>query len=118
MADVVHDSLASATRLINLKTGNSYTKYIGRSHTTMQHFGNPFTVEVCGSNDEAKRRFDFWIRGIAYTHIESKRRVWIINNLSSLEGHVLACWCLPLPCHGEIYLQLLEERRNGKCLKV
>ena len=117
MSDVTYDSSASATRLINLRTGKPYTKYIGRGHT-MRHFGNPFTVEVCGSNDEAKRRFDFWIRGIAYTHIEPRRRIWIIQNLSSLEGGILACWCLPLPCHGEIYIQLLKEMKDGKCLKI
>jgi hypothetical protein len=31
-----------------------------------------------------------------------------------LKGKVLGCWCKPMPCHGDILLQLLKENEEVK----
>ena len=111
-------SSANATRLINLRNKESYTKYIGRQRGHNHHYGNPFIIGVHGSRNEVIRMFDFWIQGVAYTNVESRRREWILQNLASLEGEILACWCHPLPCHGDVYIQILKEMKEGKCIKV
>ena len=43
-------------------------------------------------------------------------RWWLEHHLKSypdylepLRGKRLACWCAPLPCHGDVILQALEE---------
>jgi len=35
----------------------------------------------------------------------------LLADLRELEGKVLGCWCHPLPCHGDVLLELLDERR-------
>jgi len=47
-----------------------------------------------------------------------KYREYILNNpellekLPELRGKVLGCWCKPLPCHGDILIELLNQRVN------
>lgn len=118
MTNPQYNSKASATRLINLRNGDPYTVYIGRKGGHPHHYGNPFIIGVDGSRDEVIKKCNFWLRGIAYSLVEPDRRIWILQNLSSLEGEDLGCWCAPLPCHGNIYIQLLKEIKEGKCIKV
>lgn len=96
--------------------------YIGRPQSnTGEHFGNPFSplhvskasVKV-DSRDKAIENFEKWIRGEAFQNIEPERRAWILKHLDELEGKHLVCWCAPHKCHGDIYLQLLAERKKKK----
>ena len=32
-------------------------------------------------------------------------------NLDELDNKVLGCWCKPAPCHGDILIKLLKEKR-------
>lgn len=47
-----------------------------------------------------------------------KYREYILNNpellakLPELKGKVLGCWCKPLPCHGDVLIELLNQRVN------
>ena len=34
-----------------------------------------------------------------------------MESLIELEGKVLGCWCHPEPCHGDILVKLLREKR-------
>lgn len=49
----------------------------------------------------------------------AKYRRWICDQpdllaaLGELEGHDLVCWCAPLPCHGDVLLELLAARSRG-----
>ncbi len=91
--------------------------YIGRNPMNPhRHFGNPFSHLVFSyasikvdTRDEAIECFRQWIRGEAYQDIEPKRRQWILDHLELLRDKDLVCWCSPLPCHGEIYLEMLNE---------
>ena len=112
MTDASYDPDKSITRLINRKAGDHYTVYIGRKHGHQCHYGNPFIIGIDGSRDEVVSMCNSWLRGNAYTDIEPDRRIWILQNLSQLEGEVLGCWCAPLPCHGDIYIQLLKELKE------
>ena len=33
----------------------------------------------------------------------------ILNDLPSLKNKVLACWCAPLECHGDVLLELANQ---------
>lgn len=117
MTNLQYNSKASATRLANLRKGDSYTVYIGRK-SRRHHYGNPFIIGVHGSRDEVVKMCHSWLRGRAYSLVEPDRRIWILQNLNSLEGEILGCWCEPLPCHGNVYIQLLKEIKEGKCIEV
>lgn len=100
--------------------------YIGRPYADAspakmeQHFGNPFssihtatpTIKV-NSREEAVENFELWIRGKAFKNVEPSRRQWILDNLDLLKDKHLGCWCAPRLCHGEIYIKLLKEKRDG-----
>lgn len=99
--------------------------YIGRPPAggdQLHHFGNPFShlqnsraTVVVASQQMAVLEFEKWIRGTAWKTLEQERRRWILKNLDKLEGRVLGCFCRENTrwCHGEIYLKLLEERRQS-----
>jgi hypothetical protein len=64
-------------------------------------WGNPFTIEACGSAEAAVARHAAWLRGEAIAPggqappaIDEIRRL--------LGGRNLACWCaLGTPCHAD-----------------
>lgn len=103
------------TKVVHCKK-EAYDIYIGRGGLCM-HFGNPFShlpiskadVRVSGRT-EAIRRFKSWLLGESDNDVAQERRTWILNNLDSLRGKILGCWCKPLACHGDVYLELLERR--------
>jgi len=53
----------------------------------------------------------------------SAYRAYILSNeelladLHELEGKVLGCWCYPKPCHGDVLLELLDERKRNKLME-
>ncbi len=59
-------------------------------------WGNPFKLGVDGSREEviARYRADLW-RRIQAGEVSLK-------DLAELDGCWLACWCEPLPCHGDV----------------
>lgn len=86
-------------------------------------FGNPFSVEKCGSRAEAVKRF---------RQIMTRSQAWIIENaggppgfglslivfrenvrkrLPELRGKNLACWCKRdgEPCHADVLLELANK---------
>ena len=92
-----------------------YDVYIGRGKGSI--FGNPFTHKegtqaavVVGSRAEAIQAFRDWLAGKAYQDVEPERRQAILDNIPTLKGKVLGCWCAPLACHGDV----LAELANGK----
>lgn len=47
---------------------------------------------------------------IAYeNHIRRTPELW--DALEELEGFDLFCWCVPKPCHGDILIKLLNEKK-------
>ena len=76
-------------------------------------WGNPFKLGVDGSRDEVIDRYraDLW-RRIRAGEIS-------LEELAELNGCWLACWCEPLPCHGDVLAKaaewasrVLEERES------
>ena len=65
-------------------------------------WGNPFKLGVDGSRDEviALYRVDLW-RRIQAGEVS-------LEELAELDGCWLACWCEPLPCHGDVLARAAE----------
>jgi len=87
-------------------------KYVGRLSGSKKHFGNPFTHRkgtiaqvIVGSRKEAVEAFDDWLDGKAWHDVEPERRQWILDNLYTLKGYDLGCWCAPESCHAESLLK-------------
>ena len=77
----------------------SYTKYIGRG----TKFGNDYRIGPDGTREDviAKHKKDF------YENPELQEAVW-----NELRGEVLGCSCKPLACHGDTYVEYIENRER------
>jgi len=91
---------SSKTKFINIKSGAPFDVYIGRAFGEFKasKWGNHFKVKDCGSNEEACRRYEKYI----------KRNPEILKSLNELKGKTLGCWCKPKMCHGEILIKLIN----------
>lgn len=88
------------TTLVNLRTcRHSCFERIDR----MSKFGNPFHVGKDGTRAEVIDKY----RKYFYKRIKNDIIFrWAVEDL---RGLVLACWCSPLPCHGNVIIDYLEQ---------
>ena len=104
---------------LNISSETEYV-YIGRADSELglqgSALGNPYTVEQFG-RDQAIKMYRRWL----WEQIEAEDE-GVLAALRELDADsVLACWCKPEACHGDVVLaawawvnenrpQLLEER--------
>jgi len=93
--------------------------YIGRVKHSNQHFGNPFSHKeeslaevIFDTRNQACTAFEAWLKGLAYGNVEPERRQYILDNLHTLKGKNLVCFCKPLKCHGDYLLEITNEYRE------
>lgn len=93
----------SGIRVVNLRSGEPYDLYIGRANPRKRlaasRWANPFRVGPDGTPEEVMARYR--------AHVLA--RPDLLDALPELRGKTLACWCAPLPCHGEVLRALVEE---------
>lgn len=101
-------------RLINLNsTSETDFVYIGRAVSEYglqaSALGNPFTVEEYG-REGAVEMYRRWL----WEHIEAGDGD-VLSALSALdEDSVLACWCMPEACHGDVVMAAWEWIRENR----
>jgi hypothetical protein len=97
------DEFKNDTRVVHRNKEN-YDVYIGRP----SEWGNPYThikdrdtkAEFLVRNrEEAIDKYREWI----------KSQPHLLEKLETLKGKVLACWCKPRACHGDVLVELLRE---------
>ena len=78
-------------------------------------WGNPFKLGADGSREEVIARY----RAYLWRHIQAGDIA--LEKLAELDGCLLACWCEPLPCHGDVLAraaawaaQVLTQRGAGQ----
>lgn len=72
--------------------------YIGRP----SKFGNPFAIGQDGDRAAVIAKYEEWLRG----EIEGNRITR--DDLASLRGKCLVCWCAPAACHGDVLKRYAE----------
>ena len=80
----------SSPRVVHCKK-ESYDVYIGRP----SKWGNPYKIGRDGTREEVIKKYEDYI-----VHTAAFREI------DELAGKILGCWCKPLPCHGDVLLQL------------
>lgn len=106
--------MSVTTRVVNIRKEQGQV-YIGRQKT-MFHWGNPFasvdskiaSLKVDNRNDSILAFYD-WLKGDRHQAVEPERRAWILENLETLRGKSLGCFCHPKACHGDAYRVVLGE---------
>ena len=100
-----HKENAMHTRAVNIRT-EQYDIYCGRPRQGQQWgFGNPFRVGRDGQRGECVGMFERWFdTGDAQGCVDAtpQRREWMQNNLLTLIGKRLGCFCKPSACHCDI----------------
>jgi hypothetical protein len=86
-------------RVVNLRF-EKYDVYIGRG----SKWGNRFVIGRDGSREEVIAKYREWIL----------RNEYLLSCLGELKGKVLACYCKPLACHGDVLVELVEGRFGEK----
>ncbi|MFA5344659.1 MAG: DUF4326 domain-containing protein [Candidatus Omnitrophota bacterium] len=87
------------TTVVNIQH-DDYDVYIGRGG----QWGNPFTIGVDGTRSAVIELYRQWIL----------TQPQLLEQLEILRGKRLGCYCKPLPCHGDVLIQLLEEKYGDK----
>ena len=97
----------TTTTVVNIKSGVAFDVYIGRAGNGEDgYFGNPYRGQDLGGGTigrkEAIVRFRHLFKARIQMDPKYKRRV------AELKGRALGCFCSPLPCHGDVYVEYLE----------
>lgn len=94
----------SSTVVVHCKK-SSYDVYIGRP----SKWGNPFSHKqgtqaqfLVPTVQEAIQKYEEWV--LQQPHL--------LADLHELKGKVIACWCKPGPCHGDVLARLADNIRG------
>ena len=108
IATILAARTALVTRVVNLRK-EPYDIYIGRGSP----FGNPFTHKkdgtkasiVVDSREEAIDLYAMWLVGdVEIPGAEPPTK----DEIMSLKGKTLGCFCKPKSCHGDVLVALVE----------
>lgn len=80
--------MSSASSFVVHCKKSSYDVYIGRP----SKWGNPFAIGKDGTREEVIQKYREWAAARGLDKAAA----------AELRGKTLACWCSPLPCHGDI----------------
>lgn len=73
--------------------------YIGRPSI----WGNPFKIGRDGTREEVIVKYEAWL----------KTQPDLMAKLPSLKGKLLACFCAPQPCHGDVLARLANQENDN-----
>jgi len=97
--------------VVNARSGKPYDVYVGRRHKDIVgsdwKWGNPFAIGRDGDRAEVIEKFEQWI-------LEPEQAELLQEAKQTLAGKVLACWCSPLPCHGDVLARLANSGDESK----
>lgn len=82
------------TRVVHYKR-EAFDVYVGRP----SKWGNPFRIGPDGTREEVIEKYRGWL-------VSQKD---LLNDIYVLKGKTLGCWCAPLPCHGDVLVELAER---------
>ena len=106
------------TRVVNIKKEEQYQsmksnpeyEYIGRG----SRWGNPYSIFEIEELEEGEDPRDLVVSNFKYDFDNDKLFNLKKEEVFSLAGKRLGCFCKPLPCHGDILADFLNEWDDGK----
>lgn len=90
-------------KVIHKKNGTIHSVFIGRP----SKYGNPFIIGRDGTREEVISKYKEWLLSQPKLIEQAKRE---------LKGKDLCCWCAPLPCHGDVLLEIANQIEEPSCL--
>ena len=90
------------TTVINVASGQLFHVYVGRANKSRglprSPWANPFLIGRDGDRAAVIAKYEQWL----WTQPRLRAR------LPELRGKVLACWCRPRACHGDVLARLAD----------
>jgi uncharacterized protein DUF4326 len=98
------------TKVVHCKK-EQYDVYIGRECYGLPSsiWGNPFKIGPDGTREQVIEKYRKYILD----------KPELLQQLESLRGKTLGCWCSPQHCHGDVLAELLEQEASqslGQCV--
>jgi len=87
-------------RVVHFKK-SSYDVYIGRP----SEFGNPFEIGKDGTRKEVIEKYRKYFYGRPDLMEKAKKE---------LTGKIIACWCKPKSCHGDVLAEYVNRESYGQ----
>ncbi len=87
------------TTVVNIRK-EGYDVYIGRG----SKWGNPYRIGIDGTREEVIARYRYYLNN----------NKSLLEDLNEVEGKILGCFCKPLPCHGDVLIDLILKRGINK----
>ncbi len=83
-----------------------YDVYIGRPMRGYRDegWGNSFKIGRDGNREQVIAKYRAWISDQPELQARARRE---------LRGKILGCWCAPLPCHGDVLLEIANGVDEG-----
>ena len=73
-------------------------------------WGNPFKVVEGRTQSEAVMAFHAWLTVDGFDARIPEKKQWMLENIETLRGKDLACFCKPgTPCHADILMELANH---------
>jgi len=97
--------------VINLKDRRNHNAvYIGRDMPGRpgSPLGNPYKLRFECDREKILARYEYWLREQMKSDTPARREIERLANYA--EDLVLACWCAPKLCHGNVVKKVIEER--------
>lgn len=109
-AMVVNSRYPKTILIVNKRNGACDGEYIGRPSP----LGNPFPIGDCGSREVVIEQYRKWL-SIALAkpgrYPEANVEFYRLCEKHRRDGRLtLVCWCSPLPCHGDVIADFIEDR--------
>jgi hypothetical protein len=88
---------------------SGYDVYIGRPNPSIPSsyqnakWGNPFKIGEHGTREDVIKKYEEWFVSQPELVKAAKKE---------LKGKILACWCSPQSCHGDVLARVANEGRN------
>ena len=69
-------------------------------------WANPFKIGKDGDRDQVLAKYKTYIME------KLENNTLIQNELDNLEGKQLGCWCYPEKCHGDVLVDIIQNRQH------
>jgi hypothetical protein len=93
------------TKLVNLHKTKQFDVKIDRT----TEFGNPHPIGYCVICKRVHDRKDCIEEYKKYFYNRILTDKIFHDKVLTLKGKVLACWCHPLECHGNVIIETIDE---------
>lgn len=100
------------TTVVNIRDHRNWKAeggvYIGRTFRGQRGsaFANPFSIGKDGDRAEVIEKYGKWLERRLNSH------TGVAEDMESLRGKMLVCWCKPEACHGDVIVEYLERSND------